>query len=287
MNYRHAFHAGNFADVVKHATLALVIEHLKLKPSAFCVVDTHAGAGSYDLTASEAQRTAEWRDGIGRLLGPAALPLSDDVAALLRSYSSAIAAHDPGSQLVRYPGSPLIALALLRPDDRLAANELHPDDALSLKAALGRDPRARLLSIDGWQALKSLLPPKERRGVILVDPPFEEAGELDRLLAGLGAAVRRFATGTYLLWFPIKNVAAITRFKTALTATQYPKLLVAELWVRAHDPAGKLGGTGLAILNPPFSLEAQLRVLLPFLAERLAQGPGAGWRLDWLSGARR
>jgi 23S rRNA (adenine2030-N6)-methyltransferase len=275
MNYRHAFHAGNFADVLKHAVLALILAHLKQKPAPFRVIDTHAGRGLYRLDSDEARRTGEWHAGIGRLLQPGAAPLPDRIAASLEPYLAAVRRHNPEGGITRYPGSPLIALDALRATDRLIANELHPEDAKSLRSALGHDLRAKVLTIDAWQAVKSLLPPKERRGAILIDPPFEAPGDLDRLADGLSVAVRRFATGTYVLWLPIKDGRQHAAFVRALQAQQHEKLLLVELFVRALAGAEKLAGTGLVILNPPFTLEPVLAELLPFLAERLAQGPGA------------
>lgn len=284
MNYRHAFHAGNLADVLKHAAIALILEHLKQKAAAFRVVDTHAGAGRYDLAGTTAARTAEWRDGIGRLFGPDAPSLPDAVAAVLEPYLSAIRAHNTPGKLEYYPGSPCLVQSLMRPVDRLIANELHPDDALLLRAAIGRDHRCKVTTVDAWHALRSLLPPKERRGLVIIDPPFEEAGEFDRLARGLFGAHRRFATGTYLVWFPIKDVAAYRKFRGVLTAGSIDKLLLAELHVRVLGSSERLSATGIAIGNPPFRLHEQLGQLLPFLAHRLAQGPGAMFELAWLRG---
>lgn len=275
MNYRHAYHAGNFADVLKHAVLALVIEHLKQKPAPFRVIDTHAGAGLYDLEDEAAQKTGEWREGIGRLWGRDAKPLPQDVLPLLAPYLAELARLNPDGILKRYPGSPLLALELMRADDQLVANELHPEDARTLKAVLAHDRRAKVLGIDAWVALKSLLPPKERRAAVLVDPPFEEAGELERLGMGLAEALKRFATGTYVLWFPVKEPATVARLAKALPSAADGKLLLAELRVRSLEGAIKLSGTGLAVFNPPYKLAEQLQTLLPFLAERLAQGPGS------------
>lgn len=285
MNYRHAFHAGNFADVLKHTVLALVIEHLKRKPAPFRVVDTHAGAGLFALDAEEAEKTGEFRSGIARLLAPSAATLPPDAARLLEPYLAAVRALNPGPGLVAYPGSPCLALALMRPVDRLIASELHPADAEALRTAVAGDRRAKVLEIDGWQALRAVLPPKERRGVVLIDPPFEEPGEFERLASGLADGVRRFATGTYIVWFPVKNGAAVGRM-TAMLAAAFPKLLYAELAVRSPDPLGKLAATGLLVLNPPHPLEAQLRTLLPVLSDRLAQGAGSSYRLEWLSAER-
>jgi len=185
VNYRHAFHAGNFADVVKHAVLALLIERLKTKETAFRVIDTHAGAGFYDLTADQAQRTGEWEGGIGRLYGRA---LDPPLAALLAPYLDAVAAANDGGPLRFYPGSPSIVRHLLRRQDRLTAVELHPEDFASLSARFAGDVKVKTIALDGWLALGSFVPPKERRGLVLIDPPFEEKDEFDRLLQGFANA---------------------------------------------------------------------------------------------------
>jgi 23S rRNA (adenine2030-N6)-methyltransferase len=282
MNYRHAYHAGNFGDVLKHATLALVIEHLKQKPSPFRVIDTHAGAGLYDLRDVPAEKTGEWRQGIGRIFGPAAGPPPDNVAALLSPYLKAIAAANPTGGLHNYPGSPRIARALLRPQDRLVANELHPEDGARLKELFARDPQTKVLQLDGWIALKALLPPKERRGVVLIDPPFEEPGELERLAAGLDDAVSRFSTGIYLLWYPIKDPKLVADFHRRLTTTGLPKLMTAELLIRAPRDPARLNGAGLVLLNPPWQLDRSLALLLPFFVEQLGE-KDASHRLCWLT----
>ena len=274
MNYRHAYHAGNFADVLKHAVLSLVLVHLAKKPAPFRVIDTHAGIGLYDLEGEEATKTGEWRGGIGRLIGPDALPLSA-AADLLAPYLDAVTALNPHGRLCRYPGSPSLALALMRPDDRLVANELHPEDSATLRRVLSRDRRAKVLALDGWLALKAQLPPKERRGVILVDPPFEEAGELDRIVTGLAHARRRFEGGVYLLWYPIKDPRPVARFHDAIAGVAREDALIVELLLRSPADKDRLNGCGLIVMNPPYTLEADLGALLPVLAERLADGAGA------------
>jgi 23S rRNA (adenine2030-N6)-methyltransferase len=282
MNYRHVYHAGNFADVLKHALLALVVEHLKLKPAPFRVIDTHAGIGRYDLESEAAQKTGEWRQGIGRLLDA---KMERPVAELLAPYLAIVRGENhQGSRLSTYPGSPLIARRLIRPGDALVVNELHPQDAKELENLFARDPQTKVLSLDGWVALKSLLPPKERRGVVLVDPPFEEPGELARMTSGLGAACRRFATGTYLLWYPIKKPAETQAFHDALTGLGLPKMLMCELFIRPTRNGEVLCGTGLVILNPPYTLASQLRTLLPYLEATLAQAAGSSWDVKWLAG---
>ncbi len=277
MNYRHAYHAGNFADVLKHLMLALVIEHLKLKPAPFRVIDTHAGVGRYDLAGWEAGKTGEWMGGIGRLL---AEPLPPAVAGLMAPYLEAVAAENSDGRLARYPGSPLIARHLLRPGDVLVVNELHPDDHAALAGLFYRDRQVKVLNLDGWTALKSLLPPKERRGVILVDPPFEEPGELDRLVTGLSDVQRRFATGTVLLWYPIKSVKVVDRFYAALSALTLDKVLVAELFIRPPTDPDRLNGCGLVVFNPPFTLADRMKLILPELAKRMAVEPGTPVALD-------
>ncbi len=283
MNYRHAYHAGNFADVLKHIVLTLVIEHLKRKPSPFRVIDTHAGAGHYDLAADASEKTGEWRSGIGRLIGA---PLPADAASIIAPYLSAIAAENEGTtaRLVRYPGSPALARRLMRRGDQLVVNELQPDERTALSSLFAGDPQTKVMGLDGWTALRALLPPKERRGVVLVDPPFEEAGDLVRLVDGLREAARRFATGTVLLWYPIKDHKPIRRFHDRLAALGLPKLVAAELFVRRPVHPGLLNGCGLVVLNPPFTLAAQLDLLLPVLAQRLGDGPGADGVIVTLAG---
>ena len=284
MNYRHAYHAGNFADVLKHVVFALVIEYMKRKEAAFRVIDTHAGAGRYALASPAASKTGEWQAGIGRLLGPGAKPLPQAVARHLQPYLDAVRAANAGGGLDVYPGSPCLALSLMRPQDTLIANELHPEECSALKAAVGRDRRVKLMALDAWVALKSLLPPKERRGVILIDPPFEETGELERMATGIAQGLQRFATGTYLAWYPIKDLKPVSRFHTALAALVVPKLLRIELMIERPSDPNRLNGCGLVVANPPYTLEGELEAVLPDLSRRLAAGSTgvAGYRLDWI-----
>jgi 23S rRNA (adenine2030-N6)-methyltransferase len=272
MNYRHAYHAGNFADVLKHAVLALVIEHLKLKPAPFRVIDTHAGIGLYDLTSEASLKTGEWQAGIGRVLDK---ELPADAAAILAPYLAVVREVNGPGPLERYPGSPLIARRLVRASDRLVVNELHPEDYAALEKLFARDAESKVLALDAWTALKSLLPPKERRGVVLVDPAFEQQGELERLVEGLGEAVRRFATGTFLLWYPIKDVKAVAAFRRKIAALALPKALAVELMIRGAEDAQRLNGAGLIVVNTPYTLEARLKVLMPVLVRLLAQGEDA------------
>ncbi len=294
MNYRHAFHAGNFADVMKHAVLSLILEHLKKKDKPFRVVDTHAGAGLYCLSHEAASRAGEWRNGIARIhaaVGDGHLP--PDVRELLSPYLSAIASAAQGANLqtpsvqpLIYPGSPVIARTFMRPGDRLIANELHEADGALLKKHFARDRQVSVMHQDAWLVLKATLPPKERRGVVLVDPPFEQPGEFDRLVEGIRAATRRFATGIYVLWYPLKDPGRVSAFHRAMLETGLPRLLDAQLIVRAPGPgrhrSAALYGSGLLLHNPPYGLDSALEILLPALAEVLG-GSDAGADVTWLS----
>lgn len=282
MNYRHAFHAGNFADVVKHAVLALLIERLKAKDAAFRVVDTHAGIGLYDLRASEATRTGEWKEGIGRLWGAR---LSPKLAPLLAPYLAAVGAANHGNAtLTRYPGSPWIARHLFRKQDRLTAVELHPQDANTLAATFAGDFQVRVIPLDGWLALGAFVPPKERRGLVLVDPPFEERDDFTTLLDRFTTAYRKWPTGIYALWYPVKDLAAVDKFRLGLVRSGIRRLLRAELTIRERAAAGTFNGAGLVICNPPWQFDDTLRTLLSGLVPLLAQGPGGSHLVDWIAG---
>ncbi len=281
MNYRHAYHAGNFADVAKHAALSRLVEYLKLKDKAFRVVDTHAGIGLYDLSSEEAQKTGEWQGGIGRLLEA---KLSPEAEALLAPYLAAVAAQNPDGGVARYPGSPLIVRHLLRPQDRLSAIELHPQDFQRLKTLFAGDFQVRAIEIDGWLALGAHLPPKEKRGLVLVDPPFEQAGEFERLVDGLVRAHRRWPGGIYALWYPIKDRAAVKDFRERLKASGIPKILDVAFEVRRPSREARFDGSGLVVVNPPFVFETEMRVILTELHKTLAEEPQARWSLDWLAG---
>lgn len=283
MNYRHAFHAGNFADVVKHAVLARILVHLRAKPAAFRVIDTHAGAGRYDLGAPEASRTGEWRDGIGRL---AAARLAPEVAELLAPYLDVVAKFNQDGQLRVYPGSPEIARAHLRPPDRLVACELAPEATRALARNLARDARAKAVAIDGWTALTAYVPPKERRGLVVVDPAFEQPDELDRLADRFAAAHRKWPTGIYLLWWPVKQSRDFEAFGKRLARLGIAKILRAEVTVSGPRENDRLAGCGLAIANPPWALERELAALLPALAAILGRDREGAARLEWLAGEK-
>ncbi|KQZ16687.1 lactate dehydrogenase [Mesorhizobium sp. Root552] len=280
MNYRHAYHAGNFADVVKHAVLARIVEYLKQKDKAFRVIDTHAGIGLYDLSSPESGKTGEWHGGVGRVMGA---ELDPNLSAFLAPYLDAVRAANPQGELAHYPGSPFVVHHLLRKQDRLSAVELHPQDASRLKAVFAGDIQVRVIELDGWLALGAHLPPKEKRGLVLVDPPFEQAGEFDRLLNGLSKAHQRWPGGIYALWYPIKDRDAVAGFRRGLAESGIPKILDISFDIRPSGREPRLDGSGMVVVNPPFTLEEELRGALPALHGLLAEEPGAPWSVRWLT----
>ncbi|KAA6205848.1 MAG: 23S rRNA (adenine(2030)-N(6))-methyltransferase RlmJ [Candidatus Tokpelaia sp.] len=298
MNYRHIYHAGNFADIFKHSVLTLIIAYLQRKPAAFRVIDTHAGTGLYDLSTAAANKTAEWQNGLGRFLaalvpGPveqavaayAASPTaSTPVSALLAPYMQALSAVNPQGGLRYYPGSPLFARLALRRQDRLTAIELQPQDYAELKQHFAGDYQSRILHLDGRLALKAQLPPKEKRGLILIDPPFEREDEFAAQAAGLSQALRRFAHGLYMLWYPIKNEHKIEQFIDILPQNRAGTILQAELHIRQKSPLPRLDGSGLILINPPYILSEQLRQLEPLFLRAFAEDSSACLRQNWLKG---
>jgi 23S rRNA (adenine2030-N6)-methyltransferase len=283
MNYRHAFHAGNFADVFKHAVLSRILVHLCDKPQAFRVIDTHAGAGCYDLAGEEASRTGEWQDGIGRLVG---VVLDADVRDLVAPYLASVFALNPAPPLRRYPGSPLLALSLMRAQDRLVACELEPQAGAALIANLKRDRRAKAVAIDGWVGLNAYVPPRERRGLVIIDPAFEEKDDFARIAREFMRAWRKWPTGIYALWYPIKDRVGPDALAGALKAGGVAKILRSEIELAADIDAGKLRSCGLIVVNPPWRLAGELERMLPGLAAALSGGRGGRWRFDWLVGEK-
>ena len=288
MNYQHAFHAGNFADVHKHVVLTRILEYLQRKEPAFRVIDTHAGCGRYDLFGPEAERAQEWRGGIGRLFEQLRTNTyqqkavqKDSVQTLLAPYLEAVAAINADGDLRFYPGSPLIALSLMRRQDRLIACELELRAATSLKAALEGEPRAKVLTIDGWMALNANVPPRERRGIVLVDPPYEESDDFSRLSAGLAEAYRKWPTGIYVLWYPIKDRDAPDALARRLRKLAMPKILRCEIMLGTPRSDAGLIGSGLIVVNPPYLLPNEMKIILPALGKLLFGN--VAHRLDWLA----
>ena len=277
MNYRHAFHAGNFADVVKHIVVARIITHLRDKATPFRVIDTHAGEGLYDLSGDEASRTGEWRDGIGRL-AQATLPA--EAAELVAPYLAAVRACNLAGELRYYPGSPVLARHLLRPQDRLIACELEPRAAAALSRNLRGSPVAKVMGIDGWIALNAYVPAKERRGLVIVDPPFEQPDDLIRLADDVTAAWHKWPTGIYLMWYPIKDRSAADRFVRKLRHASARKCVRFEFAVAAPRPEDGLQACGLVVVNPPWRLTAEIRIFAPALVDVLGRDDGRGYALD-------
>ncbi len=278
MNYRHAFHAGNFADVFKHAIVVGLIEALKSKQTAFAYVDTHAGRGRYDLNSVQAGRTGEAADGVQRLLASTRVPT------LLHVYLNLVRAlNADSSNLSVYPGSPLLASLLMRDIDRAVLCELQPEEADALKAVFRGEARVSVHERDGYAALKALLPPKERRGLVLIDPPFEAQEDEYRIIeAALADALKRWPTGIYAIWYPIKLRRQVQAFHRWLAHCGAGKVLVAELLLHPDNSALRLNGCGMAIINPPWKFERQLEELLPLLQSLLAQGRYGQQRIEWL-----
>lgn len=282
MNYRHAFHAGNFADVIKHIVLARILTYLQDKPAAFRVIDIHAGAGLYDLDSDEAHRSGEWLTGIARLMQAR---LSNETAALTKPYLDIVRAFNPKGELRAYPGSPLIARGLLRPQDRLVACELEPKARKALIDALRRDEQARVVDLDGWVALPAFVPPKERRGLVLIDPPFEAKDEFERLGETFSVAFAKWPTGIYVIWYPAKSrratdTLAQTVARLAAAAKPPGKCLRLEFSAAPQADSKALTSAGLLIVNPPYTLQGELKTILPELEMPLGQGGAARFRLE-------
>jgi 23S rRNA (adenine2030-N6)-methyltransferase len=280
LNYRHAFHAGNFADVLKHAVLVALLEALARKRAPLCYVDTHAGAGRYDLGGAEAQKTQEHAAGIARLLASPGLPPA------LHAYLDLVRAINTKAghaDVVEYPGSPLLASLMLRKDDRLLLCEVQDVERSSLELLFAGDARVQVMQRDGYAALKALLPPKERRGLVLVDPPFEQQSDEFGLIAdALEPAFKRWATGVYAIWYPIKLRHQINGFHRWLKRCGMPKILVAELLLHPDNTALRLNGCGMAVINAPWKLDTTLESILPVLGEHLAAGRYGSHSLQWL-----
>ena len=281
MNYRHIYHAGNFADCLKHIILTRILVYLQKKEKPFFVLDSHAGIGLYDLSSEEAQKTGEWQNGIGRLIGDDAAPLPEAIETICGPYLKVLGDLNPDGAITTYPGSPKLVQLLSRAQDRASFIEKHPDDALTLKANSGRDARLHVREDDGWVALRADLPPKERRGLVLVDPPFEETNEYTRMIDEFLKGYKRWSTGIYCLWYPIKARREVDQAAEQLKEAGIANSLRAELIIQKLDTAKRLNGTGLFIINPPYTLHDELEQLLPFLAERLGQ---TAWRsnLEWI-----
>ncbi|ELY4479942.1 23S rRNA (adenine(2030)-N(6))-methyltransferase RlmJ [Cronobacter turicensis] len=276
LSYRHSFHAGNHADVLKHTVQSLIIESLKEKDKPFLYLDTHAGAGRYLLSGEHAERTGEYLEGIARIWQ------RDDLPAELEPYISAVSHFNRSGQLRYYPGSPLIARQLLRPQDSLQLTELHPSDFPLLRGEFQKDERARVERADGYQQLKSKLPPASRRGLILIDPPYEIKTDYQAVVQGINEGYKRFATGVYALWYPVVLRNQIKRMMNDLESTGIRRILQIELAVRPDSDQRGMTASGMVVINPPWKLEQQMATLLPWLHKALVPTGTGHTTLKWV-----
>lgn len=281
MNYRHAFHAGNHADVLKHIVQLALLDAFKRKDSPFFVLDTHGGRGRYLLASEESRKTLEIEDGVMRLMAQPSLP------EVVERYLKAVQADNPVGALLAYPGSPLLTAQTLRAQDRMAACELQPDEAAALKALFASDARVGVHEGDGYQLLRALLPPKVNgskigRGLVLIDPPYEvQDAEYPRILTALSETLARWPQATCAVWFPIKQRRTILHFLRKATALPMKSALTIEFLVRPDESPLRLNGSGMLILNAPFQFDRTVGPALPALRKHLGEA-GASTRLDWL-----
>jgi 23S rRNA (adenine2030-N6)-methyltransferase len=282
LSYRHGFHAGNFADVHKHVILVALLDHLVRKEAAICFIDTHAGGGWYDLRGPFARKQREFAGGLLRVAR------QPDPPALVQRYLELVmlaGTPDPEQPgLVRhYPGSPLLARHLLRAGDRIVLSELHTSEAPLLRELFAGDGRVSVHHRDGYEALPGLVPPRERRGLVLIDPSYELRDEFLRVTAALLAAWRKWPTGVYLVWYPLHRAQPVTVFHRKLVQGGLRKILVSELRVGTADAPNRLGGSGLLVVNPPWQLENSLQAVMPWLARAMARGEHSPPRVYWLA----
>jgi 23S rRNA (adenine2030-N6)-methyltransferase len=278
LSYQHEYHCGNHADVLKHSILALTIRALQRKDKPLRIIDTHAGSGIYDLDSAEARRNAEFETGIGRVLSVAAPPLE------MEPYLAAVRAVNPdGGNFSRYPGSPQIAHHLLRPQDHLELLELHPQAVARLRRTFGRDARVHMHDRDSYEGLPGLVPPPERRGLVLIDPSYEVRQELAAVVTALATGHGRWPGGTWLIWYPLLRDPQTARLPAKLAATGIRRIFRAELEVESKGHMG-LRGSGMLMINPPYGMDTALANLLPWLWERLANDGRGGWMAEWLVG---
>lgn len=277
LSYRHAFHAGNHADVFKHLALSLIVRALQRKTSPLCYIDTHAGAGRYDLTSREAEKIGEFRDGIARLWR------REDAPDVSRAFLDILSAMNPNANLRYYPGSPVIARELLRAQDRMVLIERHPTDHLRLAEEFDRVPRCRVEFGDGFELLKAFVPPREKRGVVLIDPSYELKTDYKAVVALLSDAVERWATGTFVLWYPLINRTVADQLLRRMLVTEIPKILRVEFGLGKPALGAGLWGSGLVIINPPYQVDEQLKRLLPWLRRVMKAAPEAPCTVSWLA----
>jgi 23S rRNA (adenine2030-N6)-methyltransferase len=278
LSYRHVFHAGNHADVLKHLTLALVLRALQRKATPLCYIDTHAGAGRYDLASREAEKIGEFRDGIARLWR------REDAPALSHDYLKVVTDMNPANGNLRYyPGSPVIAREMLRASDRMVFIERHPTDHLRLTEEFSRTPRCRVEFGDGFELLKAFVPPLEKRGVVLIDPSYELKTDYKAVVTMLTDAVQRWATGVFILWYPLIDRDVADRMLRRFLVAEIPKMLRIEFGLRGPARGDGLWGSGMLIINPPYQLDEQLKRVLPWLKRVMKASADAPCSVSWLA----
>ncbi|MEM9632599.1 MAG: 23S rRNA (adenine(2030)-N(6))-methyltransferase RlmJ [Pseudomonadota bacterium] len=279
MNYRHAYHAGNIGDVLKHAVLARLILYFQRKEKGFRIIDTHAGIGRYDLSSEETQKTGEWQQGIGKILSA---DIPSPVADLLAPWLGVIRDLNPDGDLKLYPGSPDLARHLMRKNDRLTLTELHPADFKTLSELFAGDYQVKTIHLDGWLALSGFLPPKEKRGLVLIDPAFEVTDEFDKMTAAVVKGWKKWSGGTFALWYPMKDARAIRKMHETFREAGLRDVLTLQLNVGKSGPDTKMLGSGMTLINPPYTLADEMRRILPWLCDVLHQGPGTSWDVSQL-----
>ncbi|OBW91906.1 ribosomal RNA large subunit methyltransferase J [Gallibacterium genomosp. 3] len=277
LSYRHSFHAGNYADVLKHIVQLLILEALQQKEKGFLYLDTHAGAGLYSLQSFEAEKTAEFTEGIGYLWE------RDDLPEIISHYLQQVKLVNPKDKLNFYPGSPLLAANLLRPQDRAILTELHPSDYPLLRKNMQKFSNIQVKRENGFQQLKSALPPKERRGFVLIDPPYELKEDYQLVVDAIVEGYKRFATGTYAIWYPVVLRQQIKKMIHSFEATQIRKILQIELGIRPDSTQRGMTASGMIVINPPWKLESQMREILPYLSEVLAPAGTGHWSVNWIT----
>ncbi|EOW9231462.1 23S rRNA (adenine(2030)-N(6))-methyltransferase RlmJ [Vibrio cholerae] len=275
LSYRHSFHAGNHADVLKHIVQSLILNSLQQKEKPFVYHDTHSGVGRYDLTHEWSEKTGEYKQGIARVWQ------QDNIPAELDSYLDAIRQLNQGETLRYYPGSPRVARAHLREQDRMVLTELHPSDYPLLEQEFHRDRQVSIYKEDGFARLKASLPPQERRGLVLIDPPYELAKEYRDVVRAIAQSYKRWATGIYAIWYPVVNRCDIDDMLEGLQGLEIRKILQIELGVAPDTNERGMTASGMIVINPPWTLESQMQTILPFLKQAIAPATG-NYKVEWV-----
>jgi len=276
LSYRHSYHAGNFADVLKHSVLIHILEHLKKKQKPFCYVDTHAGAGSYSLNSEQAEKTQEYLQGIAMLWQ------ANDLPPAIAAYVRVVKAFNIEARLDNYPGSPMIARHLMRQQDRLFLYELHNTEIQVLRKSVAKDKRVHIAHEDGFKRSPQIMPPQQRRGLVLIDPSYEIKTEYSQVFETITQLYKRFATGTFALWYPVVERQRINELEQKIAASSLQNVLLFELAQRSDSNALGMTASGMIVVNPPWTLKAEMEQALPYLAKHLGLGNQGNYRIQQL-----